>query len=313
MKSFLGHSQNLNAKTLVLRAVSSAGRAVSFLFAVLPARVRLFIGDVIGVLWFDVFRIRRKVALENLKIAFPEKSEHDRIVIARNSLRSLGRCLTEFFLFPFFKRSDVPKYFTIHGLENLEAARAKDRGVLVLGLHLGNGDFGIAALSRLGYEISLISKNFKTKWLNDLWFGMRAQHGTQFIAPEKSSFQILRALKGKRTIFFVLDQYMGPPVGCRTMFFGKETGTAMGLALIAQRSESPVVTAYTFREADGRHVIVIGPEIPWQSSVTSLGQVARDEENITTMTQVYTDKLEEIVRRFPDQWMWIHRRWKNFG
>lgn len=309
MVNFLGRS----AKTQMLRLVSSLGLAFSFVLANLPARVRLWVGDLIGLLWFDVFRIRRKVALQNLEIAFPEMTPRQRRSTARSSLRSLGRSLVEFTLFPFFKASDVPKLFTIHGLEHFEAARAKDRGVLILSLHLGNGDFGVAALSRLGYPISLISKNFKTKWLNDLWFGMRSQHGTQFIAPEKSSFQILRALKSKRAVFFVLDQYMGPPVGCRTTFFGKETGTAMGLALMAQRSEAPVVLAYTFRQDDGCHVIVFEPEITWQSAITSVGQVASDEENISTMTQVYTDKLEEVVRRVPDQWMWIHRRWKNFG
>lgn len=302
-----------NVKPQALRLASAFGLTLSFVFAKIPSWLRLGFGDAIGLLWFDVFRIRRNVALENLKIAFPEMTLKQRRSMARNSLRTMGRTLTDFALFPFFKASDVPKMFTMRGLEHFEAARAKNKGVLVLSLHLGNGDFGVAALSRLGYPISLISKNFKSKWLNDLWFGMRAKHGTQFIAPEKSSFQILRALKAKRSVFFVLDQYMGPPVGCRTTFFGKETGTAMGLALMAQRSEAPVVLAYTFREAGDRHVVVFEPEIPWTSAVTPLGQVASDEENISSMTQVYTDKLEEVVRRYPGQWMWIHRRWKNFG
>lgn len=280
------------------------GLAVSFLLASLPQPVRTLFGDVIGVLWFDVLRIRRHIAIENVKIAFPEQSESWQVCTARASLLHMGRSIVEYSLFPFFTKEKVAKHFDIQGLENLEAAYAKGKGVLFLGLHLGNGDFGIAAVSRMGWPVSLISKIFKSRWLNDLWFGMRAKHGTEFISPEKSSFQILRALKAKRVVFFVLDQFMGPPIGCRTKFFGKETGTAMGLAIMAERSGAPVVPSYTYRTEDGRHVIVFEPEIPWQDAST---------ENIATMTQIYTDKIEQIVRKHPEQWMWIHRRWKNFG
>lgn len=289
--------------------VGALGLAISFLLAILPRRLRLFLGDLIGVLWFDVLRIRRGVAIENVGIAYPEKNLADRTRLARASLRHLGRSLVEYSLFPFFKSTDVAIHFDVEGLEHLEAAAKKGRGVLLLGCHLGNGDFGIAAISRMGWPVSLISKNFKTKWLNDLWFGMRAKHGTEFIAPEKSSFQILRALKARRIVFFVLDQYMGPPIGCRTKFFGRETGTAMGLALMAERSGSPVVPASTYRKQDGNHVIVFEPEIPWQdaSSATS------HDEIIASMTQIYTDKIEQMIRRHPEQWMWIHRRWKKFG
>lgn len=230
----------------------------------------------------------------------------------------MGRSIVEYTLFPFFRAADVPSHFTIVGEEHLKEAYAQGKGVLFLGLHLGNGDFGIAAMSRLGWPVSLISKEFKSKWLNDLWFGMRAKHGTQFISPEKSSFQILRALKAKRVVFFVLDQFMGPPIGCRTKFFGRETGTAMGLAIMAERSGAPVVPSYTYRDRDGRHVIVFEAEISWQDATLlgnggSNGDESTRDKNIASMTQIYTDKIEGMIREHPEQWMWIHRRWKNFG
>lgn len=284
--------------------IGAVGTAFSRVVSLLPLWMQNTLGDAIGLLWFDVLRIRRRVAIENVGIAFPDKSLAERIALARWSLRHMGRTLIEYATFPFFKTSDLPRYFRIVGQEHLDAAYAKGKGVMFLSLHVGNGDFGVVAMSHGGWQVSLISKEFKTKWLNDLWFGMRRKHGTQFISPEKSSFQILRALKAKRVVFFVLDQFMGPPVGCRTIFFGRETGTAMGLAIMAERSGSPVVPAYTYRGEDGRHVIVFEPEIPWQDA---------SSENITTMTQIYTDKIEEIVRKHPEQWMWIHRRWKKFG
>jgi KDO2-lipid IV(A) lauroyltransferase len=153
--------------------------------------------------------------------------------------------------------------------------------------------------------MQLISKEFKSRWLNDLWFGMRRKHGTRFIAPEKSSFEILRALRRNELVVFVLDQFMGPPIGVRTRFFGKETGTAMGCALMADRTHSPVVPCYTYRKEDGRHVMV------FEKPIEFLDHGLRDQ-NIAVMTQIYTDKIEAIVRKHPGQWMWIHRRWKEF-
>ncbi len=281
------------------------------------------VGSILGFLWFDVFRIRRKVAIDNVAIAFPEISRREQIRIARASVYHMGKTLIEFCFFPLFDKADFARFFEIQGAEIVDQALSENRGVYFLSLHVGNGDFSTAAVSQRGWPVSLISKNFKSKWLNDIWFRMRTRHGTQFISPEKSSFEILRAIKQKRIVIFVLDQYMGPPVGCRTQFFGKETGTAMGLAVMVERTGCPVIPVTTYRKPDGHHVIRFDSPIPWTpldvgpSGVDGLSDnssknQARDT-NIRAMTQVYTDKIEDIVRKHPEQWMWIHRRWKNFG
>ncbi len=280
-------------------------KAFAFFISVLPLSVRLSLGDLLGLLWFDVFRIRRQVALQNLRIAFPEWTEEQRVTTARWSLRNMGRGIIDFASLPFFNDRMLSEQFEFQGLENVKNALLKKRGVLLLGLHFGPGDFGIAATSRKGLPLNLISKEFKTKWLNDLWFGMRGRQGTKFISPEKSSFDILRALKRNECVVFVLDQFMGPPIGVRTNFFGKETGTAAGLALMAGRTQAPVLACYPYRRGDGKIIIVFENEVSFQA-------IGPNNQNIARMTQVYTDKLEEIVRKHPEQWMWIHRRWKEF-
>lgn len=269
------------------------------------------VGNVLGFLWFDVFRIRRNVAIQNVAIAFPEASEKERTRIARASVYHMGKTLIEFLFFPLFEKEDFERFFEIQGGEIVEKALNEKRGVFFLSLHVGNGDFSTAAVSRRGWPVSLISKNFKTKWLNDVWFRMRTRHGTEFISPEKSSFEILRAIKRQRIVIFVLDQYMGPPVGCRTKFFGKETGTAMGLAVMVERTGCPVIPVTTYRKPNGHHVIQFAEPVPW--APLDVGPNQDRDANIRAMTQVYTDKIEGIVRKHPEQWMWIHRRWKNFG
>jgi KDO2-lipid IV(A) lauroyltransferase len=299
------------AKKVYRRILGFIFKIPSFVIAKLPVRIRMALGAVLGLLWFDVFRIRRKVAIENVTIAFPDLPQSERVRIARASLIHLGRTIVEYSLFPFFRDQDLARWFTFEGEEYVESALRAGHGAILLTLHLGNGDFATAALSRRGWPTHLISKEFKAQWLNDLWFGMRRKHGTTFISPEKSSFEILRALRRGELVIFVLDQFMGPPIGCRTLFFGRETGTAMGCALMADRTKAPVLPVYTFRKPDGTHHIVFEKPLGFAFSEVKPDDGPR-EKNIPAMTQAYTDKIEEIVRRHPEQWMWIHRRWKDF-
>ena len=214
---------------------SSVSGIREFIRLILRETVRWLIwplGSLLGILWIDVLRIRRKVAVDNVALAFPEWSRAEQVRVARASLRHMGRTLVEFMLFPVLRPRDLETLFVFKGEENITKSLEAKKGVLMLSLHLGNGDLAVAALSQKGWSISLISKLFKAKWLNDFWFGLRAKHGTKFIAPEKSWFEILRALKARRIGAFVVDQFRGPRVGCKTTFFGVETGTAMGLALM---------------------------------------------------------------------------------
>lgn len=286
-------------------------RAFSALIYFLPNRLQVALGNLVGLLWFDVLRIRRKVAIDNVARAFPQLPYSEHVRIARESLKHMGRTIVEYTSFPFSKREQFDRRFVTTGEEHLKNALAKDKGVLLLTLHLGNGDLALAALSRREIPINLISKQFKTRWLNDLWFGMRAKHGTKFIPHEKSSFEILRALKRSGAVVFVLDQFMGPPIGVKTTFFGIETGTAAGLALMAARTGAPVVPCYTFRRPDGLSEMVFEPELPTDTIDSDTDDSLR-ETKVKLLTQIYTDKIESIVRKYPEQWMWIHRRWKTF-
>lgn len=283
------------------RLIGWAGRAISFTLYMLPAAVRRFLGACLAFLWFDLFRIRRKVVLENIAIAFPELSRGEQVKMACTSLKHLGVNFVDYSIFPFLNKKNYQNYIEFHGLEVLDAAFRQGRGVLLLTCHLGHGDLAVAGLSLNGYPMVLVSKFFKLKWLNDLWFGMREKLGTKFVAPRNSSYSLLKALKAGSVVVLPLDQFTGPPIGVRTTFFGRETGTAAGLAVMAQRSKAPVVSVYTYRNAQGKQAVTFVREVP-----------VLDQETAEEITQRFNDELESFVRKHPDQWMWIHRRWKRF-
>ncbi len=271
----------------------------------LPMSVQMAIGDFLGIIWFDIFRIRRGVALENLRNCFPDWSEKKRVTTARKSICHLGRAFVEFLRLPAAELEDYADHFEVQGLDNIRNAQKQGKGAFLLVSHIGNGDWATVAFALNGIRLSSITKEFKWRALNDFWFQIRRRFGLDLIPDRKSSLTILKKLKQNEIIGFVLDQFLGPPIGIKTKFFGRETGTPMGLAVLVERSRAPVIPALTYRLADGRTAVVFEPEIPFVDT-------GDKERNIQVNTQRYCDKIEEWVRKHPEQWMWVHRRWKEF-
>jgi len=289
--------------------IKSFIKFVSYLLFLLPRSFVRWLGGSIGFLWVDLLRIRRKVIFGNLDIAFPEWSEEKKQQVGRESVYNMGRSFFEFFTVPHLDQKWLNNSVVFEGEENLKNALAKGKGVLGMSLHLGNGDMASSAIVMKGYPVTIITKVFKNQFLNDLWFSFRGTQGVKYIDAhgEKTSFDILKGLKRQEIIIFVIDQFMGKPYGIATKFFGKKTGTAYGLSLFALRTKAPIVPIYTYEGADRKMHVVFEPEIP------VLDLVTEDKDSTSlAITQRFNDKIEEIVRKHPEQWMWVHRRWKDF-
>lgn len=280
-----------------------------FFSSILPRKIQRLSGSWIGFLWWDVFGFRKKIVLSNLKIAFPEWTEAERKRVGRESVYQLGYNFGEFFFIPSMNRDWVDKNVVFEGWENIEKAQAAGKGMFFLTLHLGNGDLGANAVVLRGQPMHIITKRFKTQWFNDIWFKVRGAQGIQYIDAHgpTNAFDILKALKKNSGVVFVLDQFMGKPFGVATTFFGKRTGTAYGLALFAQKAKSRVLPIYTYEGDDGKVHVVIEPAMDLAPYI-----VEDKDQSTTNVTQAFSDKLEEVVRKHPEQWMWVHRRWKDF-
>jgi KDO2-lipid IV(A) lauroyltransferase len=289
--------------------INAFANILGFLTSKLPRQWLRKSGAWLGFLWFDVFQFRKKIVLDNLEIAFPEWPLEKRLEVGRQSVYNLGYNATELLTVPFIDKTWIKKNNVFEGYENIEKARALGKGMLFLSLHLGNGDLGATMIVMQGQELFLITKRFKTKWFDNMWFSIRGAKGVQYIdahAPN-NAFDILKALKKNAAVVFVLDQFMGKPYGIAAKFFGRETGTAYGLALFAQKTKAPVLPIYTYEGPDKKMHMVIEPAMDLSP------YIAADKDQTTlNLTQAFNNKLEEIVRKHPEQWMWVHRRWKEF-
>ena len=258
---------------------------------------------------YDILKFRKKIVLNNLTIAFPEWSTEKKNKVGRESVYQLGYNFGEFFFIPSMDQNWLQKNVVFEGWDNLLKARELGKGMFFLSMHMGNVDLAANAIVMNGQELFIISKRFKTKWFNDLWFSVRGAQGVQYIDAHaaNNAFEILKSLKKNAAVVFVLDQYMGKPFGIETKFFGKKTGTAYGLALFAQKTKSPILPVYAYEGSDNKIHVVIEPALDM-----SKGLADDREQALLNLTQSFNDKIEEIVRKHPEQWMWVHRRWKDF-
>jgi KDO2-lipid IV(A) lauroyltransferase len=287
--------------------ISVFGKSFSLILFLLPESFRRFWSWFFAILFFDVFRFRRRIMVNNIAIVFPDWTLLARIKAARKHSFYLFYNFFEFCLFPSINDDWIKKNIIFEDLSELDGALQVQKGVLILSLHLGHGDMAISMLAHRGVPMSVISKQFKYTWLNDFWYGTRKRFGAHFIDPHgrNTSFDILKALKNKDAVIFVIDQYMGPPYGLETSFFGVKTGTAYGLALFAMKTKVPVIPVYTYRDAQMRNHICALPPVSFE-------EASSKEETLLKMTQKYNHVIEDLIRKYPEHWLWLHRRWKKY-
>lgn len=219
-------------------------------------------------------------------------------------MQILCRSFFDVIRIPLLNDSWIDQHVIFSGQEVIDRYKGKT-GVLFLTLHMGSGDLGAAVISRKILPSTLISKRFRNTFLDEFWFSLRGQSQTEFIDAhsQRNAFEILSALKKRRGVIFVLDQFMGKPYGVESEFFGHKTGTAYGLALFAKKTQLPVIPIYNYWGESGQLYINFGEPIALSSDLSETNE---------QMTNKFNQALEKMIALHPGQWMWVHRRWKTF-
>ncbi|BDG08157.1 lysophospholipid acyltransferase family protein [Anaeromyxobacter paludicola] len=271
----------------------------------LPRRLLLAVfGALAWLAW--ALRIRRRVVLENLRLAFPEKGEAERRAIARATYLHLGEVAADFLRVPALSRDELAGIFEYQGWEAFEAARARGKGVIACTAHFGNFEVLAAAHTLRGVPITMISRKMGRSGANDLWRGVRARAGVEdLVARRGETLRAARAALARgRTLGYVIDQNQPARRAVFPTFFGVPAATAPTPALLALRTGAAVIFILSVPLGGGRHRVVIeGP-----LEVRRTGALDRD---VLAFMQDLNDRLERHVRAHPDRWYWLHRRWKT--
>ncbi|MFN7948009.1 MAG: lysophospholipid acyltransferase family protein [Blastocatellia bacterium] len=271
----------------------------------LPRTVAIKVAQAVGALARTLRPRLSRHAETNLRLAFPDLDERERERILRGVFSNLGRLLGEVSQFPRFNRDNISSIVVYEGLENFLAARDEGRGVILLTGHIGAWELSVFAHSVYGYPMSFLKRNVDNPLVERLAESYRLRHGNRSIDKRGSVREILKTLKAGGVVGILADLNATREEGVFVDFFGVPASTTAGVATLALRTGAVVLPGYIVWD-DKAKIHRLHFEKPIETISTG-----NQKEDVITSTQRYTKALEDIIRRYPDQWLWIHRRWKT--
>ena len=278
---------------------------VGFFAKALPLKLALKTGDALGSFFYHVIRVRRDVALKNLRIAFgEEKSDAKLKKIVKKNYQHFGRVLIEFARIPLLKRETILQQIPIYNRNILDEALRQDKGLVLLSGHFGNWEYLAAAAANVGRTCYAVFKPQKNKAVDEIIKSYRMHVGIHPLKIKGAAAKgIIKAIREKSIALVVIDQDAGKS-GVFIDFFGKPASTNRGAASLIIRLKAPIVMAFGVRGENGQIEIHI-EKFPDVSTFTD------DDAGIHKLLTEYTKLLEKYIRKYPEQYMWMHKRWRT--
>ena len=272
----------------------------------MPRRAARLLAGVLAWLVFHLMGRLRRVGMRNLELAFADGcTEQQRKEILRGVYVHLGWQLVEFCRMPRYTRENTRGWIRTEGLENYLAARDRGKGVLVLTGHLGAWELSSFYHSLMGYPMGMVIRRLDNRMLDEFVNGIRCMHGNRVLHKDDFARGLLTAMRQGDTVGILMDTNMTPPQGEFVNFFGLVACTASGLARVALKTGAAVLPGFLLWEPkEQQYVLHFGAELNFTKSGDA-------EADVLRATQQCNDVLEAWIRRYPDQWLWIHRRWKT--
>jgi Kdo2-lipid IVA lauroyltransferase/acyltransferase len=277
--------------------------AVSAGLFFLPRPAVLALGRGLGRLFFRLSPRHHRIAMDNLETAFGrEKTARQRVAIARASFAHFGQVTLETIKFAHYSRARVLDLIDIEGREHLEKALAQGRGVLAFSAHYGNWETIVAALSSIG-PFHVLARRLDNRLVDRRLTASRARMGGVIIDKIGAARPILRVLHAGGILAIVIDQNVLRSQAVFVDFFGRPAATTPGLASFHILTGAPLLPVFS-RPRGRRHVwtILPPPEIPLSG---------RREEDVLKITGICTKMIEDQIRRAPEWWLWMHKRWNT--
>jgi KDO2-lipid IV(A) lauroyltransferase len=271
----------------------------------LPRSAARFVGACFATVAFALRGPLRRAAHFNLHLAFPDWSDEQRKRVIRGMIRQVGWMAGEFSQFPKYTRENIRRIVTVEGAENFEAARARGKGVLFLTGHMSAWELAPFAHALYGYPLHFLVRPVANSRVDALVNSYRCLSGNAPIEKNRAARAILKVLSEGGTVGILADHNTTLEEGVFVDFFGIPASTTSGLARLALRTDAAVVPGFLRWDAQGRkYTLSFGRAV-------ELSRSGDEERDVVENTARFTKVIEAFVRSYPDQWLWVHKRWKT--
>jgi KDO2-lipid IV(A) lauroyltransferase len=271
----------------------------------LPRPLARFVGARTAAFLFLLRPELRAAAAENLQLAFPEWNKKQRRAAIRGMVRQLGWMGAEFAHFPHYNKNNIERTVLIEGFENFASAQARGKGVLFLTGHMSAWEIAPFAQALYGNPLHFLVRPIDNPLVDALIMKYRCSHGNKPIDKNQSARAVLKVLAAKGTVGILADQNTQTTEGVFVDFFGIPACTTAGIARFALHTDAAVVPGFIhWDRATRKYRLRFEPEV-------ELIRTGDDLTDIRENTQRFTHVIENYVRQYPDQWLWVHRRWKT--
>jgi KDO2-lipid IV(A) lauroyltransferase len=271
----------------------------------LPRPLARFAGACFASVAYAVRRPLRRAAMFNLRLAFPDWSDARRKQVIRGMIRQVGWMAGEFSQFPKYTRENIERIVVVDGFENFDAARRRGKGVLFLTGHMSAWELSSFAHALYGYPLHFLVRPIANRRVDALINGYRCRSGNRPIEKNRAAREILRVLGEGGTVGILADHNTTLDEGVFVNFFGIPASTTSGLARIALRTDAAVVPGFlSWDEGRRKYRLRFEPAV-------ELARTGNEEADAIESTARFTRAIEEHIRAHPDQWLWVHKRWKT--
>ncbi len=280
------------------------GRIVAFFIYLLPIDMGLYLARVIGRMAFHALRYYRDITISNLKNAFEnEKSEGEIRRTAKKVFENLAKNAVELVNFPKINKTNIDKFVELKNTDILDRAFRKGHGIIIVTAHFGNWELMAAALRLKGYPGVTIGRRIYFEKYDRYLNWLRKTHDVDVVYRDESPRRALNILKENRIVGIVADQDVDSVEGVFVKFFGQPAYTPIGPVALAKASGASLIPVFIIRQ-NGRHILMIEKAI-------ELIETGNKVADLVTNTQEWSDVVESYIRRYPEQWVWMHPRWKT--
>jgi len=270
--------------------------------AVLPNKIALKVGEILGLLVFHVWESRRKIAVENIEKS-ALKNLKDAELTAKETFKNIGKSFVEVVKIYYGFGKGIIDNIEVRDVDHYLKAKSKNKGVIFITGHCGNWELMALAFGIKVDDVSVVARRQNNPYLNRFVENVRAKYGNKVIYKKGALKGILLELKKGRSVGILMDQAVLKDEGCKIDFLGRPAWTTKVPALIARKTGAAVIPVFINRNGD-RHVINIYPEVELSVDDNTEMAVIKD-------TKRFSGYIEDYIKEHPSEWLWIHKRWKR--